>query len=145
MQNNSDVIQNGYYQTLVATTTLTTAVTGVTTTPITRFDGAWYLVWESIFTYGSGGTTAKFWLQTTLDGSTWIDISNHAFTTATASKVSALQTSVALTAGTTPGDAALADNTIVNGLFGSAFRLKYTTTGTYAGGTTFAHYIGFKG
>lgn len=145
MQGYENLLQNGDYVTLLASTTITAAVTGVTTTPLTKYDGAHYIIFESIFTYGSGGTTAKFWLQTSLDGSTWIDIANHAFTTASAKKVSAVSIYTALTAGTTPGDAALADNTIVDGLFGKSFRLKYTTTGTYAGGTTIEIYGGFRG
>jgi len=122
---------------LLAPTTITTAVTGTTTTPETVMAGMKYLCVEAQFTYGSSGTTAKVWVQTSLDGGvTWIDVMNFAFTTASASKVSAVVTSTALAAGATPTDGTLADNTIVSGLLGDRVRLKYTTTGTYAGGTS---------
>jgi hypothetical protein len=38
----------------------------------------------------------------------------------------------------TPVDAALADNTAVDGFLGLIYRVKLTTTGTYTGATTFA-------
>jgi hypothetical protein len=38
--------------------------------------------------YGSGGTTLKVYVQTSLDqGSTWVDVSCSAFTTASATKI----------------------------------------------------------
>jgi hypothetical protein len=89
--------------------------------------------------YGSSGTTAKFWLQTTFDnGSTWCDIANLARTTASLNTVvsTTLTSGTALATPTTLTDGTLADNTIVQGLLGSQLRLKYTTTGTYAGSTT---------
>lgn len=126
--------------TLVAATTITTAITGIVVgAAVTGLAGMKYLACEAIFTYGSGGTTAKFWVQTSLDqGVTWIDIMSFAFATATASKVSAVVWSTALAAGVTPGSAALADNTILSGLLGDQIRVLGTSTGTYAGGTTIA-------
>lgn len=130
----------------LAATTIAAAVAGITSTPKTGLAGAQYVAIESIFLYGAGGTTTKVWLQTSLDGgATWIDIANHAFTTAALSKVSAVVSTTALAAGATPGDAALADNTIVSGLFGDRFRVKYTTTGTYTGATSLAVYGCIKG
>lgn len=125
--------------TLVASTVITTAIAGVVVGPAIVLAGIKYLACQAVFTYGSGGTTAKFWVQTTLDGGvTWIDIMSFAFTTATLSKVSAVVTSTALAAGVTPGSAALADNTILSGLLGEQVRVLGTSTGTYAGGTTIA-------
>lgn len=92
------------------------------------------------FDYGSGGTDAKAWVQTSLDGgSTWVDIASFAFTTADAKRMYNL-TAIAVTAIATPGDGALADNTSVNGFLGALYRVKVTTTGTYAGATTFKIY-----
>lgn len=126
---------------------ITAAVTGVTpdptaTVPVRRSKPTTVAV-ESIFVYGSGGTTAKVWVQTSLDnGATWFDIVSHAFTTASASKVSACSNRIApASQGFTPGDGALADNTIIQGVFGELFRAKLTTTGTYAGGTTIAVWL----
>ena len=89
----------------------------------------------AVFDYGSGGTTAKAWIQTSFDkGVTWIDIINFAFTTADLNKVAAVSANIAATHAT-PTDAALADNTINNGLIGDRIRLKVTTTGIYAATT----------
>lgn len=127
--------------------TITTAVSGVTPDDVVR--NAWpeYIVVEAILTYGSGGTTAKAYVQTSLDGgTTWVDIACFAFTTATASKVSALTAHVAPgTQAFTPTDGTLTDNTVVNGVLGDRFRCKLTTTGTYAGGTTIAVHMTTKG
>lgn len=84
-----------------------------------------------------GGTTVKVYLQTSLDGGvTWIDVACHAFTTSTASKVSAVRASVALAAGVTPGDGALTDNTILDGLMGDRIRAKAVVAGTYTGASS---------
>lgn len=97
------------------------------------------------FTYGSGGTTAKFWLQTTFDnGATWVDIANLAATTASLRRLYNLD-NTAVTSIATPSDGALSDNTCVNGLLGDRLRVKYTTTGTYAGSTTIAVHAVLRG
>lgn len=93
------------------------------------------LTLEVIFLYGSGGTNATAYVQTSLDGgATWIDIYCFQATTAAMSRVVHL-TAAAVTTPATPGDAALTANTVVNGVLGSLYRVKLTTTGTY-GGTT---------
>lgn len=87
-------------------------------------------------TVAGGGTTAKAWVQTSLDGgASWIDIANFAFTTASAKRAYHL-TGAAVTSIVTPTDGTLADNTAVNGLLGAQYRVKVTTTGTYTGATT---------
>lgn len=121
---------------LLPSTTITTAVTATTTTPIVGLYSASSLILQAKFVYGSGGTNAKFWVQTSLDrGVTWIDIINFAFTTATATKVQAMVANLTV-ASFAPGDAALADDTQKNGILGDRLRLKYTTTGTYAASTS---------
>lgn len=120
---------------LLPATTITTAVTGTTTAAISSLYDVSSLVLQAKFVYGSGGTTAKFWVQTSFDrGTTWCDVVSFAFTTATATKVGGV-VSVSITP-VAPTDGSLADNTVNNGFLGTAFRVKYTTTGTYAGGTT---------
>ncbi len=122
---------------LMPATTITTAVSATALTSQVAVSGTNYLVCEAVFVYGSGGTTAKAFVQTTVDGSvTWVDIMSFAFTTATASKVSSVVSTTALTAGTTPSDGSLADNTILSGFLGDVYRVKYVTTGTYAAATT---------
>lgn len=102
---------------------------------------------ESIFAWGSGGTTAKTYLQTSLDGGlTWFDIASQAFATAIASKVSAVSTAIAPgTQAFTPTDGSLTDNTVNNGVLGDRIRVKLVTTGTYAGGTTMAVWVALRG
>lgn len=86
--------------------------------------------------YGSGGTSVKAYLQTTIDEATTpVDIACVVF--GTASEVAVLNFS-ALTPKTTqvtPGDATLTDDTAVDGILGDRFRLKVVSTGTYAGST----------
>lgn len=87
--------------------------------------------------YGSGGTTVKAYLQTTLDdGTTPIDIACFTFTTASAVKARNLSSLTPKTADVTPTDATLTDDTSVDGILGDQFRLKVVSTGTYAASTT---------
>lgn len=119
-----------------------TAAGTVLSDVVERLSGMKYVVAEAIFTYGSGGTSAKAYLQTSVDdGVTWIDIASFAFTTSTASKVSSLSSTVALTAATAPTDGSLTDNTVVNGLLGSQLRWKVISVGTYAATTLKCNYV----
>jgi hypothetical protein len=122
---------------------LTTAVTGEV---ITESDDAAYIdglegmLAASIqikLAYGSGGTTLKVYVQTTLDqGSTWVDVSCSAFTTASATKIINLSGLTPKTTAATPSDGAMTDDTALDGVLGDRWRLKITSTGTYAGSTT---------
>jgi hypothetical protein len=118
--------------------TITTAVTGDVASGVLALGRVEVLTLFATFAYGSGGTTAKAWVQTTLDGgATWVDIASFAFTTSSASRAYNL-TAAAVTSIATPSDGTLADNTAVNGLLGEQYRVKLTTVGTYAGSTTLA-------
>jgi hypothetical protein len=89
------------------------------------------------FTYGSGGTTADAYVQTSLDGGgTWTDVAEFHFTTSSARFVYNLNSSTPVTTEYTPTDGSLSANTSKDGVVGPQWRVKYTTTGTYAGGTT---------
>lgn len=119
--------------------TLAGAVTGDVSAGVTvpRSGRVESLTLQGVITVAGGGTTAKAWVQTSLDGgSTWIDIANFAFTTSTATRVYHL-TAAAVTSIATPSDGTLADNTAVNGILGDRFRVKLTTTGTYTGASSF--------
>lgn len=86
--------------------------------------------------YGSGGTTIKVYVQTSLDqGTTWIDIACMAFTTAGAHKVFNLSGLTPKTTAATPTDGALTDDTSLDGVLGDRFRAKVVSVGTYAGST----------
>lgn len=117
--------------------TLAAAVAAQTTTPVAMPIGrVEALAVHATFAYGSNGTSAKAWLQTSLDGGvSWMDIANFAFTTSAAKRCYNL-TAVAVTSIATPVDGSLSDNTAVNGFLGALFRVKLTTTGTYAGASS---------
>lgn len=132
--------------TLLPLLAITTALGATGASPSIGLVGTKYLIAQAKFVYGSGGTTVNAYVQTSLDGGvTWIDIMNFSFTTATATKVSAVVMTTALAAVVTPGDGALTANTILSGLLGDRFRVKYVTTGTYAGGTTLQMDVVAKG
>lgn len=91
------------------------------------------LLVQARLVYGSSGTKITVYVQTSLDqGVSWFDIMCLTFTTASAVKVSAVKAQTAVMASRTPTDGSLADDTIQDGLLGDRFRVKYTTTGTYA-------------
>lgn len=116
--------------------TITAAAT-VTGDSVRIPSNATSLTLYSNFDYGSGGTTVKVYLQTTFDGGdTWVDIAQHAFATADAKKISKVTRNVAAAAGSSAVDAALSDNTILEGIVGTHARIKVVSDGTYAGSTT---------
>ena len=118
--------------------TITTAVSGsVGQTFCARNPGFANLGIQAKFVYGSGGTSATAYVQTSIDdGVTWIDIASLQFTTSSATKVVNLTSGTPITTPATPTDGSLTANTVVNGVIGNRYRVKYTTVGTYAGGTT---------
>ena len=121
--------------------TITTAQTASTKTEATGLVRAKAVALECIFTYGSAGTSAKVWVQTSFDdGATWVDIANFAHTTASLSRAYNLSALTPLTTVYTVTDGSLADNTCKDGLIGSRLRVKFTSTGTYAGSTTIKVY-----
>lgn len=88
------------------------------------------------FTYGSGGTTADAWIQTSLDGGiSWMDIFEFGFATASAKKAMTVISDTPVLVPTTPSDGTLAANTAISGFIGDRLRVKYTTVGTYGGST----------
>lgn len=88
------------------------------------------------FTYGSGGTTADAWVQTSLDGgNTWMDIFEFSFALASAKKAMTVISESAVLTPTTPADGTLTANTAIAGFIGDRVRVKYTTVGTYGGST----------
>jgi hypothetical protein len=111
---------------------ITTALNAVAQTPVVNLEGILAATIEARFAYGSGGITAKVWVQATLDdGQTWNDIACFGFTTSSAIKIINLSGLTPVTA-VTPSDGAMADNTVQDGILGSAMRAKISTTGTYS-------------
>jgi hypothetical protein len=85
---------------------------------------------------GSGGTTVRAYLQTTPDdGTTVVDIACVLFGTASEQALLNFSALTPKTTQVTPGDAALADDTAIDGILGTKVRLKVVSTGTYAGST----------
>lgn len=121
--------------TLLPQTTISTAVTGETGIAV-PVEGLRDLLVEAKFLYGADGTTLKVWVQTRVKGGTWRDIMNFAFTTTALTKFQKTSISIALAANIATSDAALSDNTILDGMLGDEVRVKYTSTGTYSGATS---------
>jgi len=104
--------------------------------PVTGLAGMTAVSTQLRFAYGSGGTTARAWLQTSFDqGTTWVDIACSLFATASETNLWNLSGLAAVSSPAVPVDAALADDTAVQGLLGDRLRLKIVSTGTYAGQT----------
>jgi hypothetical protein len=117
----------------LASLAITTALSGVAQTPVQNLEGILAATIEAKLSYGSGGTSLKAYVQVTLDdGQTWIDIACFAFTTASATKVINLSGLTPKTTAITPSDGSLTDDTCVDGILGSAMRVKITSVGTYA-------------
>lgn len=114
---------------------LTAALASVAQTPIQNLEGILAATIEFKFAYGSGGTTAKAYVQITLDdGQTWIDVACRSWTNANETKLINLS-GLTPVAAFTPSDGAMADNTLQDGILGSAMRVKLITTGTYSNTT----------
>lgn len=94
------------------------------------------LALQANFTYGSGGTSADAYVQTSLDGgTTWVDAAEFHFTTSSARVLYNLNSSTPVTTQYAATDGTLSANTAKDGIFGSMWRVKYTTVGTYAAST----------
>jgi hypothetical protein len=100
-------------------------------------DGLLALTVHARFAWGSGGTSCKLYLQSSIDGGNiWADFACIVFGVATEnailnfSKLTPKLTQVALT------DGAMADDTAVDGMIAALVRCKIVTVGTYANSTT---------
>lgn len=121
--------------------TITTA--GTTTSNTWQIDsaagGVRNLTAQFNFTYGSGGTSVACYLQTSIDGgATWTDIAAFNVTTSSLRQIINLTSGTAVTTFYTATDGALSANTCKDGCFGTKYRVKIISVGTYAGGTTLA-------
>jgi hypothetical protein len=112
---------------------LTTALAAQAQTPIQNLEGMVAATIDFKFSYGSGGTTSKVWVQVSADdGQTWKDIACRAFTTSSDIKSINLSGLTPVTTAITPTDGAMSDNTVQDGILGSLMRAKVTSTGTYS-------------
>lgn len=101
---------------------------------IDDLDGLTAVTISSRFAYGSGGTTARLYIQTRFGG-IWVDIACMLFATASAHRIVNLSGLTPKTTAVTPTDGALTDDTCLDGCLGDALRAKIVTVGTYAGTT----------
>lgn len=116
---------------------ITTAVTAQKTTPLQVEVEPLSANFQFVFTYGSSGTSADAYVQTSFDGgTTWCDVINFHATTSSLTYIYNLSALTVVTSKATPSDGTLTANTSVDGLFGNLWRVKYTTTGTYATSTS---------
>ena len=116
--------------------TVTTAVSATTTTAVDVDPAMKSLTLQCNFTYGSGGTSAIYRVQTTIDGTNWIDIAAFDHATASLRRVFNLSGRTPVTTIYTALDGTLTADTAKDGLIGTKLRVKRTTVGTYAGDTT---------
>lgn len=114
----------------LASLSITTALTDSAQTAIEDLDGMTAVTIEANFAWGSGGSTCKAWVQTSFDGgTTWRDIAEFDFTTST--RVAVANLSGLLSKAVTTY-AALATESVIDGVLGDRLRVKVTSTGTYA-------------
>jgi hypothetical protein len=100
------------------------------------FDGCLSLLAQLRFVWGSGGTTVKAYLQTQVESdSVPIDVACVAFGVASENAVLNFSALTPKTTQVTPADGALADDTAVDGIVGSSYRVKIVVAGTYGGST----------
>lgn len=103
---------------------------------VESLEGMLAIAVQARLAWGSGGTSVKLFIQSSLDGGTTaFDVACIAF--GAASEVAIVNLS-ALTPKTTPAaptDGTLADDTCVDGQIGDRVRAKLVSLGTYAGST----------
>lgn len=106
--------------------TITTAVTGSLSGIAAAIEGTVSSVaLQAVFTYGSGGTNATAYVQTSIDGgATWIDVACFQFTTSSAKSVGNLSATTAVTTLFAPTDGSLTANTTKDGVIGPQWRVK---------------------
>lgn len=102
---------------------------------VDRLEGMTAASLQANFTYGSGGTTLKVDVETSLDqGTSWVAICRFAFTTSSAEKVATVSGLTPKTTAATPGT--LSDDSCLDGVLGDRLRARATSTGTYSGNTS---------
>ncbi len=123
---------------LLATGTITTAKTAqLSGVAIAQGLHPDRLTVQASFVGGTGGSSLDAWVQTSFDGGgTWCDIAEFSFVNTAVVKVVNLSRLTPKTSIVTPTDGTLGANACVDGLLGSQYRVKWTSVGTYSGGTS---------
>ncbi len=108
---------------------------GATVGYIDGLEGMLGVTLQANFNYGAGGTSIKVDVETTCDqGTTWVPVARFAFTTAAREALFNLSALTPKTTVVVP--AALSDDSVVDGIFGTRYRARMTTVGTYTGNTS---------
>lgn len=95
-----------------------------------------HLLAQAAFDHGSGGTSAKFYIQSSLDKEvSWFDVICFAFTTSSARKLASATLGDEEVNPENAEDGTLPDNTTFHGVLGDVFRVKYKIVGVYANTT----------
>ncbi len=127
------------WATSVCSVAVTTAVTASIQTAVAGFGKPQAVTIQARFTYvASSATSVALYVQTTVDGTNWVDIAEFDFTTATAQKIVNVSGMTAVTTPTAVTDGSLSSNTTQAGVLGAQYRCKITSVGTYGAGTTVA-------
>ena len=112
---------------------ITTALNAVAQTPMQNLEGMLAATIEARLACGSGGTSAKAYVQVTLDGGADMDRRGLLrLRHGERNEVINLRGLTPKLTPLTPSDGAFADDTFVDGVLGSAMRVKLVTTGTYS-------------
>lgn len=111
---------------------ITTALTSEAADEIIDLDGMNAATLTARLAYGSGGTSVSAKVQTSLDGSVWLDVARFDFTTSSATKTANLS---GLTAKGVAAYSALGSEGVTDGLLGSSLRAVITSVGTYTNTT----------
>jgi hypothetical protein len=123
---------------ILSTGTITTAVgAGLSATAKSLALPPDTMAVQANFVGGTGGTSVDAYLQTSFDGgTTWCDIAEFSFANTAGRKLFNLSRLTPITSIATPSDGTLTANTVISGLLGSHYRVKWVTVGTYSGGTS---------
>ena len=104
---------------------------GATQPYIETLDGMLAATLQINFVPGTGGTSVRVMVETSIDqGTTWIEVWRALF--GTTAELNAINLS-GLTPRGSVTPAALADDAVNDGLFGQRWRAKVTSVGVYAG------------
>lgn len=105
-------------------------------TPVTGLQGMLVIACQLRFFYGSGGTQANVFVQTSLDqGQTWLDLANVQFGTANGTELINVSAANGSSGPLAPTNLSLTANTVLNGPIGDRLQAVVVSTGTYGSST----------
>lgn len=123
----------------LCTLSITTAVTSALSTAVNLGVKPQALTVQAKFVYvASAATSADVYVQTTIDGTNWIDIANFHYTTANAQQFVNVLGMTGVTTPATWTNGSIAANTTQAGVLGTQYRCVLTSVGTYGAGTIFS-------